>query len=283
MKYIGYATAILFVLFSAAPLFCQSPAHLKHTVVKTDRYDFGAGGTITITGAPTGAIKVVGTGANEIEVTATIELEAASASDLAKLAEITGFVTQEGAIRSMISSIGPHNKFGLKKLPKKFPAHLLKLPFRIDYVITVPRYSNLEIDGGKGDLSVSGVEGSMEINFLETDGRVETGSGTTMITIGTGTLDADFGVRGWRGRSANIAVGTGRLNVRLPSTTSAEIDAIIVKTGSIENLLPDLKPRDRKVPFSEKSVIAKAGVGGSPLKFTVGDGSIKLELLSLPR
>lgn len=262
--------------------FAQTPSMTKRTVVKTDKYDFGSGGTVNIAGAPTGSIKVVGTGANEIEITATVEIEAASEADFAKLAEVTGFVTIESTIRSGIMSIGPHNKFGLKKLPKNFPKDLLKLPFRIDYVVKVPRYSDIEIDGGNGELSVTGVDGSMTINYLETQGYVETGSGSTEIVAGSGSLDVAFGLRGWRGRSANIRLGSGQMNVRLPSTLSAEIDAMILKTGSIENNLPELKPRDRKAPFTDKAIAAKAGAGGSPLKFTVGEGTMKFDHLILP-
>ncbi|MFT3744445.1 MAG: hypothetical protein QM785_09120 [Pyrinomonadaceae bacterium] len=72
------------------------------------------------------------------------------------------------------------------------------------------------------------------------------------------------------------------MSVKLPSNLSAEIDASILKTGSIENLIPDLKPRDRKIPFTERSIAAKVGVGGAPLKFTVGSGNMKLERLTTP-
>ena len=50
---------------------------------------------------------------------------------------------------------------------------------------------------------------------------------------------------GW---NANIQLAKGDLTVRLPSNMSAEIDAIILQSGAIENMLPDLKPRDRKAP-----------------------------------
>ena len=254
----------------------------KRTITKSDRFDFRSGGTVMITGAPSGSIRVVGSSKNEVEITATVEIEAGSDADLNKLAEVTGYLTEESPIRTGITSIGSHNKFGLKKLPKNFPKNLLNLPFRIDYVINVPRYTDLEIDGGKGDLSITGVEGSMRVNFLETKGYVEVIGGNTVFTVGSGSLDIAFGVRGWRSRSANISLATGNLSVRLPSNLTAEIDANILKTGSIENTIPDLKPRDRKVPFTEKAIAAKAGVGGSTLKFTVGDGTMKLERLILP-
>ena len=269
--------SLFVVAFSIAAL-----AQSVRTTTKTDKFDLSSGATLTVTGAPNGSIKIIGSPKNEIEIIATIGIEAANDADFAKLAAITGFVTDESAIRVAIGSVGPHNKFGLKKLPKDFPKNLLATPFRIDYEIRVPRYTDLEIDGGKGDLSITGVEGSMRVNFIETKGDVEVVGGTTNITVGKGTLDMAFGVRGWRGRSATVNVGSGELNVSLPSNMHAEIEATILKTGTIANSLVDLKPRDRKVAFTDKSILAKAGVGGSPLKFTVGDGTMKLERLTLP-
>ena len=277
---------IFFLAFCLASLslsvFAQIPQMVKRTITKTDRFDFGAGGTVAITGAPNGSIRVVGGSKNEIEITAEIGLQAANEADLDRLAAVTGFLTTETVGRTGIISFGTYNKLGDKKLWKKFPKNILGLPLRIDYVVSVPRFSDLEIDGGKGELSVAGVEGSMRINFLETNAKLEVITGSTTATITSGTVDVALGVKGWRGRSATIQLAKGDLTVRLPSNMSAEIDAVILRTGAIENMLPDLKPRDRKVGFTEKAIIAKAGVGGAPLKFTVGDGTLKMERLVSP-
>ncbi len=271
---------LLFVLLAAAfsiPAFAQTPSMLKRTTTKTDRFNFGAGGTVAVVGSPNGSIRIEGWQNNEIEITAEIELQAATEADLGKLAEVTGFTTEETPARTGIISLGTHNKAAMKKLQKKFPKELIGLPFRIDYVIHVPKYCDLEIDGGKGDLSVTGVEGSMRINFLETNAEISVLGGPTNVTVGSGKVDVKFGIHGWRGRSANIQVATGNLNVSLTANVSAEIDATILRIGKIENTLLDLKPRDRKVPFTEKSIIAKKGVGDVSLKFTVGDGTLRME------
>lgn len=273
--------AVLFAVF-AISAFAQTPSLQKRTITKTDKFDFGAGGTVAITGAPIGSIRIAGTGKNEIEITAEIEIQAANEADLNKLAEVTGFATDEGLARTGIISVGSYNKFGQKKLPKNFPKDLLNLPLTINYVINVPHFCDLEIDGGSGDLSITGVEGSTRVNYLKTTAKLEIAGGTTNITVGDGTVDVAFGAHGWRGRSVSIQVATGNLYVQLPNKMSAEIDASILKSGKIENTFPDLKPRDRKVPFTERSIIAKAGVGGAPLKFTVGDGTLKLSQLILP-
>ena len=275
----------LFLLISVSAILsvgilAQSPQLIKRSVTKTDSFEFGAGGTVSVTGAPNGSIRVTGTNKNEIEITAVIELQAANEADLNRLVQVTGFITDETTARTGIISLGTFKKMGDKKLWKKFPKNLMGLPVKIDYVIGVPRFCDLEIDGGKGDLSISGVEGSMRINFLETNADIAVISGATNITVGSGKVDVALGVNGWRARAADVKVGSGELNVRLPSTVSAEIDATILRSGVIENGLAGLKPRDRKIPFTEKSIIAKASKGGASLKFIVGDGTLKLNLLT---
>ena len=262
--------------------FAQKPQLLTRVITKTDRFDFGSGGTVAITGAPVGSIQVTGWQKNEIEITAEIGIQASTESDLTKLAEVTTFVTEDSVGRTGIVSLGTHDKKLLKKAGKKLPKNLFGLPFKINYIINVPRYCDLEIDGGSGTLNIMGVEGAMRINFLESTAKIEVISGATTATIGKGSLDIAIGTRGWRGRAATLDVGIGDLTVHLPTALSAEIDATVLRSGKIDNAFLDLKPRDRKILFTDKSIIAKAGVGGAPLRFSVGDGTIKLEKLVLP-
>ena len=79
---------------------------------------------------------------------------------------------------------------------------------------------------------------------------------------------------------ANIQLGEGSIVAHVPSTLSADLDAVILRTGSIDNAFPGLRPRDRKVPLTEKQIVAKAGPGGPPLKLGVGDGTIKIDVLT---
>lgn len=271
-------------LVLAFSFFVLAQGNLTHqrTITKTDRFEFRSGGTIVIAGAPKGSIQVFGSPANEIEVTAEINLLAANEEDLNTMISITGFATEESAIRASIITVGNHNKFGLKKLPKNISKGMLSLPFRVNYIIRVPMYSDLEIDGGKGDLSITGIVGSIRANFLESNAKVDIAGGTAQLAIGKGSLDVSFGPKSWRGRSATVQIAEGDLTIRLPTTLSAEIDAAVLGAGVIENGFPDLKPRDRKVIFTEKAMFAKAGVGGALMKFSVGDGKLKIETLRVP-
>lgn len=266
--------ALLLSAFSLAALAQSHP--LKRTTTKTDRFDFGAGGTLSVTGAPMGSIRIEGWSNREIEISAEIEVQANTEADLNTLSGVTTFVLEEGVGRTGIISVGTHDKGLVKQLGKKFPKQLIGLPFRIDYVIKVPQYCDLVVNGGHGDLTVSGVEGTFLLNYLETNAKVDLKGGSITGTFGKGTVDLTVPSASWRGRFADVQLANGDMNVHLPTGMNAELDASILRSGKIENAYAGLKPRVRKAEFTDKSIVAKSGNGGIALKFTVGDGTLKL-------
>jgi hypothetical protein len=277
--------SILFAIFLsifAGVAFGQTPALIKRTAYKTDRFGFGVGGTVSISGAPNGSIRVEGWNNNEVEISAEIELNAATEAELDELAKVTGFMLDESPTRTGIVSVGTHDKAYLKRVSKKFPKTLVGLPFKIDYVIKVPRYCDLQIDGGKGDLYVGGVEGTMKINYLDTNATLDLVGGGVFATFGGGTVDIKVPTRSWRGRFADIQLASGTMNVSLPPSLNAEVDASILRTGKIDNTYADLKPKTRKDTFTDRLIAAKSGTGGIPLKFTVGDGSLNIFQMKKP-
>lgn len=268
-------SAVAFLLVTL-PCFAQtSPTLIKRTTYKTETVDFGVGGTVSIVGAPSGSIKVEGWNKNAVEISAEVEMQAGSEADLAELAKVNNFVIDEDFGHIRITSVGTHDKLYMKRVAKKFPKNLLGLPFKIDYVIKVPGYCDLEINGGKGDLTLSGVEGALKINYLESNAKLNLIGGSVVATFGSGTVEVVIPNRSWRGRSADVQLAGGTMNVQMPLNLNANLDAEVLRVGQIENALTNLKPRDR-AKFTEKSIVAKAGNGGAPLSFTVGDGTIKL-------
>ena len=268
-------SAFSFLLF-LAPCFAQTNSLIKRTTYKTETVEFGVGGTVSIIGAPSGSITVEGWNKNEVEISAEVEMQAASETDLAELAKVNNFVIDEDFGHIRITSVGTHDKSYMKRVAKKFPKNLLGLPFKIDYVIKVPIYCDLEIDGGKGDLTLSNVEGALRINYLETNARLNLIGGSVVATFGSGTIEVIIPNRSWRGRSADVQLANGTLKIQVPLNLNANLDAEVLRDGKIENALTNLKPRDR-TKFTEKSIAAKAGNGGAALNFTVGDGTIKIK------
>lgn len=276
MKNYRSTLLVLFLATLSFPAFAQTTSLIKRTTYKTDKFDFGPGGTLVVAGAPAGSIRVEGWAKNEIEISAEIEVQAANETDLATLSKITTFTLQEGIGRTTISSVGVHDKKYIKQVAKKLPKTLLAMPFRIDYVVKVPRYCDLQIDGGKGDLHISGIEGTMKINYLDTNAKIDLVGGAITAMFGAGSVDVTVPSRSWRGRFADIQMANGSMNVHLPPSINAEVDATILRTGKIENGYTSFLPRVRKAEFTEKSIVAKSGTGGITMKFTVGDGTLKI-------
>ena len=266
---------VLFFLSVSTFAFAQTKQLIKQTTYKTDNIEFGVGGTVSITGAPSGSIIVEGWQKNEVEITAEIEIQAENEADLAQLAQVNGFALDESFGHIRIITIGTFDKNYMKRVAKKFPKNLLAMPFKIDYHIKVPVICDLEIDGGNGDLTLSGVEGAMRIKVLESNAKLNLIGGTIVATFGSGNVDVKILTRSWRGRDADIQLANGTMNIQFAANLNAEVDATVLRSGQIENSFSILKPRSR-TKFTDKLITAKSGNGGAKLSFTVGDGTLKL-------
>ncbi|MGI8786909.1 MAG: hypothetical protein ACR2HG_04010 [Pyrinomonadaceae bacterium] len=271
--YLCLSVISIFLFLASCP--AQTKPLIKRTTYKNETAEFGAGGTISIVGAPKGSIKVEGWQKNEVEISAEVEMQAETEADLAELAKVNGFVIDNDFGHLRITSVGTHDKNYMKRVAKKFPKNLLALPFKIDYVIKVPVYCDLDVTGGAGDFTLSNVEGGIRINYLESNAVLNLIGGSVLATIGKGDVTVVIPNRSWRGRSADVQLASGTMTVQLPLSLNAFVDAEVLRVGQLENTLTFLKPRER-TKFTEKSISAKAGNGGATLSFTVGDGKISL-------
>lgn len=271
-----YLAGISIFLSSCVAAFAQSKPLIKRTTYKNENIKFGAGGTITIVGAPEGSISIEGWEKNEIEISADIEVEAETEADLAELSKINGFVLDEGLGHVRIITVGTNDKEYLKRVAKKFPKRLLNKPFKVDYRLKVPIYSDLEINGGRGNLNLSKVEGAIQIRVLQGDADLSLTGGTISGVFGGGNVSIKITSRSWRGRSADFQLASGTMSVELPQNLNADIDASVLRTGKIESTVAALKPRE-KTKFTERSMAARAGNGGAVLSFVVGDGTLVIK------
>lgn len=280
--YLCISVVTFFLLSSSALAQTNNAKFLKRTAYKTETFDFGAGGTVSISGAPAGSISIEGWRKNSVEVSAEVEVQAANEKDLALLAAINTFSIDEDFGHIRIQTVGAYDRDYMKRVSKKLSKDLASMPFKIDYKIKVPMYCDLEIDGGRGDFNLANVEGAIQIKLLESpNAKLDLIGGTILATIGVGNADITIPTSSWRGRSVDVQMAKGAINVHFAPNLNANVDAAVLRTGAIENLYQSLKPREASLKFTAKKIDAKAGGGGAQLSFTIGDGTLKLDRISL--
>jgi hypothetical protein len=276
----------LLLLFSTlyfdAPVAAQKekqslpPAPLMtRTTTGHDSRRLGFGGAVSIVGAPAGSITIEGWPRSEVEVNTEVELHAPSVAELDRLARINGFAIDEDANHIRILTTGTHDKKYLKRVAKDLPKTLIGLPWKVDYHIKVPAMTDLAIDAGNGPIKVSGVEGSIRINALESVTDLSLTGSDLSVLVQKGVVNFTIPARSWHGLRAEIRVASGNLNLDLMPGFSGDINAEVLRTGEIKNLLPNLEPRERN-SIGPRSVKARAGSGGAVMTLTVGDGTIQI-------
>lgn len=231
---------------------------------------------MTIVGAPAGSLTIEGWQRSEVEVTAEIELQAPTAQDLDRLAPLNNVAIDEDANHIRIITTGTFDKKFMKQAAKTFPKSLIGLPWKIDYHIKVPAMTDLTVDSGNGPIKLSGVEGNIRLNALQSDADLSLTGSDVSVLIQTGTVNVSIPARAWHGLTAEIKLATGSLNLELMPGYSGDINAEVLRTGEVKNTFSGIGPRERG-SITQRSVRARAGSGGATLNFTVGDGTIQIK------
>jgi hypothetical protein len=246
---------------------------LTRTTTRHELRRFGFGNTLTVVGAPVGSITVEAWSRSEIEITADIELHADTEAELAQLAAVNSFVLDTDATHFRLMTTGTHDRVFMKKA-KNFPKRLLAMPWKIDYHIRVPAVVDLDISAGRGTLSFTGMEGSLQLNAGESNATFDLAGGDVTATLLGGTVLFRVPAASWRGRGVTLRLVRGTLTVALPTVFNADIDATVLRVGEVAGTHDAFAPRDDATQ-TPRAWHVRAGSGGAPLSFEVGDGSIR--------
>jgi hypothetical protein len=256
----------------------QAAPLLTRTTTRHENRRFGYGGSVTLLGAPTGSITIEAWPKSEVDVTAEIELRANTEEELTQLAAVNSFILDEEMNHLRILTTGTHDKSFMKRAAKNFPKKLLGLPWKIDYHIRVPAYTDLEINTGSGPFTLTGVEGNIRIMAIESNANLTLAGGYVMATIQRGAVNVRLTERNWRGAGAEVRLASGDMTVELPAGLSLDINADVLRTGQIDNSYTGLEARDR-APITNRSMRGRVGTGGPTLALTVGDGMLRIKPL----
>ncbi len=147
-------TTAVFAQAKKAPGLSSNP-QLVRTTTRHELRRLPYGSTLTIIGPPDSSITIEGWQRSEVDVSAEIQLRADTEADLDLLAAVNTFVLDEDANHLRVMSTGTHDKVFMRSVAKKFPKALLGLPWKIDYRIRVPFVIDLDINAGRGPISIS--------------------------------------------------------------------------------------------------------------------------------
>jgi hypothetical protein len=267
---------------NATPTPGPVPPQLTRSSTRHETRRFGYGGTLTIYGAPVGAITIEAWPRNEVDITAEIELKGGTEEELAALAAVNNFVLDEDGSHLTLMTTGTHDRKFMKRAAKNFPKNLLTLPWKIDYRIRVPAQLDLEIYAGRGALNITNTDGAISLNAGESEAQFTLGGGDLVSTITGGSVVLRIPVNSWRGRGAGIRLGRGELTVELPASFNGDLDATVLRAGRIENNHPALAPREG-VASTPRQLRARAGAGGAILALEVGDGVIRINKVTIDK
>lgn len=258
------------------PATAIAPPPLVRTTTRNEIGRLGYGGTLTLVAAPEGSITIEGWSRSEVEVRAEIQLRADSEQDLDRLAAVNGFVMDEDLNHLSILTTGTHDRAFMKAKAKNFPKKLLGLPWKIDYRIRVPMSVDLDINAGRGPITLRGVEGNIRVSSPQSETKFEFSGGTLSTTIAVGKVTLKVVGRSWRGVGADIKVAAGDIVLELPAGFSGDLDANILRAGEIESTYEGLEARE-KPGITKQHIKGRMGSGGGFLSLTVGDGRIYIK------
>jgi len=247
--------------------------------MRHDSHRLGYAGAVTIVGAPAGSITIEGWQRSEVDITAEIELRAPTPEDLDRLATVNSVAIDKDANHVRIITTGTHDKKFLKRVAKDFPKSLIGLPWKVDYHIKVPAMTDVSIDAGTGPIKVSGFEGTIRINAVESVADLSLTGSDLSVIIQKGAVNFTIPARSWHGLRAEVKLASGNLAVDLMPGFSADIDAEVLRTGEVRTTIPGLEPREVN-SIGPRSLRGRAGNGGAILTFTVGDGTIQIQPVS---
>jgi hypothetical protein len=254
---------------------------LYREYARDQRLRFAYARSLKITAPPNGNLEIVGSRRAEVSIQAKIHIEGNNEADLDALAQSVGYGVVQDSFTWEIVSVGPQSKFNRKdgkekrKPPEGVSGNLAKLPYRIDYVIQVPEYVDLEIAHFNGELSLAYLYGGIDFAAQRAKVTLTGLGGTVRGRVGAGEVRVDFTGRSWRGSGIDVQVGAGDIALSLPGGFSANVSLAANQPLDVQYPLNRGENDPADAPIGNR-LSATLGVGGAELLFATMQGKIRL-------
>jgi DUF4097 and DUF4098 domain-containing protein YvlB len=233
----------------------QSSERYRHCEVR--HVALPGGGPLRIDVRPNGGAQVTGWDQSTIAGSARIQVQADSESEAKALA---GQIVV-GGTSGVLRADGPESSEGRS--------------WSVNFVLSAPRHTDLEIEAINGPIGITGISGQMTatttngpISLVEVGGnvRARATNGPLSIVL-TGTS--------WDGEGLDAETRNGPVSVAVPEGYSAELDARTVN-GPFRLGIPVTVQGELPVG-RVRSVKAPIGAGGAPIRVATTNGPLSIE------
>ena len=213
-----------------------------------------AAGPLTVDAGRNGGIRVEGWDRNEIQVRAIVQTHARSENDAKQLASGVQIVTGGGRV----SSSGPSTDG--------------REWWSVNYRISVPRHTDLDLNANNGGISIRSVSGT--IRFDTTNGGVTLAdlAGDVRGETRNGGLTVQLQGQRWDGAGIDVETTNGGVTLSIPDGYNADLTTGTVN-GGFRTDIPmtvqgELSPR--------RGLSTTLGSGGPPVRVRTTNGGLRI-------
>jgi hypothetical protein len=213
-----------------------------------------ASGAVDIDASPNGGVQIVGWARNEIEVHARIQARARTAAEARALANEVGISTAGGTIRSA----GPDSDRDAQ--------------WHVSFVVFVPARTDVMGRAHNGPLSVTGVEGRMDLATQNGPLSLREVGGDVYARTQNGPLTVRLAGTRWQGAGLDAETTNGPATLHVPEGYSAELE-----TGTVNGpMQSDIPLMVRFTGRRERLIETTLGSGGPPIRVITTNGPVSI-------
>ena len=224
----------------------------RHCEIRETGMKVTAGGPLRVEPGMNGGVEIIGWNKDSIAVTARIQVNARSMSDADAIAHDIKIEASGGTIRATGGS-GP---FGRRQ------------NWSVNFIVMVPRHTDLTLSTENGPLSVQDVAGQMDLATLNGPLSLSGVGGDVHASAQNGPLMIELLGSRWDGAGLNAETQNGPADLRIPDNYNAKIEFGTVN-GPMDVGFPMTVTINGRV---KDRISTTLGSGGPPVRVVTTNG-----------
>jgi hypothetical protein len=214
----------------------------------------GALRDVDVDAGPNGGVQVIGWDGTDVEVHARIQARARSLQEARSLADEIDIRTDGGRIRSA----GPDTDRNAQ--------------WHVMYLVYVPNRTNVVAQSVNGPVSVTGVNGRLDLNTVNGPMSLREVAGDVRARTQNGPLSVRLVGSRWDGAGLDAETSNGPLTLEIPEGYNAELE-----TGTVNGpMTSDIALTVRFIGRRSQRIETTLGAGGAPIRAVTTNGPVSI-------